>query len=43
VQDLVFDRRELNDAIRDGAASVEGDLRLLRRFLAAFDDHRETP
>ncbi|GIE28615.1 transcriptional regulator [Actinoplanes italicus] len=41
VQDLVFDRRELDEAIRSEAASAEGDLRLLRRFLAAFDDHRE--
>jgi DNA-binding HxlR family transcriptional regulator len=41
VQDLVFDRRTLDEAIRSGAASAEGDLRLLRRFLAAFDDHRE--
>jgi DNA-binding HxlR family transcriptional regulator len=41
VQDLVFERRELDDAIRSGAASAEGDLRLLRRLLAAFDDHRE--
>ncbi|MFI7078533.1 winged helix-turn-helix transcriptional regulator [Micromonospora sp. NPDC049903] len=43
VQDLVFDRRELDEAVRSGAASAEGDLRLLRRLLAAFDDHRETP
>ena len=41
LQDLVFDRRELDDAIRSEAASAEGDLRLLRRLLAAFDDHRE--
>lgn len=41
VQDLVFDRRDLDDAIRSEAASAEGDLRLLRRFLAAFEDHRE--
>jgi DNA-binding HxlR family transcriptional regulator len=41
VQDLVFDRRDLDDAIRTRAASAEGDLRLLRRLLAAFDDHRE--
>lgn len=40
VQDLVFDRRDLDDAIRSEAAHAEGDLRLLRRFLAAFDDHR---
>ncbi|MDA2814746.1 winged helix-turn-helix transcriptional regulator [Nocardiopsis sp. RSe5-2] len=41
VQDLVFDRRELDDAIRSEVVTVEGDLRLLRRLLAAFDDHRE--
>ncbi|MEU5551071.1 winged helix-turn-helix transcriptional regulator [Micromonospora sp. NPDC047793] len=40
VQDLVFDRRELDEAVRSGTASAEGDLRLLRRLLAAFDDHR---
>jgi hypothetical protein len=36
-------RCELDDAIRSEAASAEGDLRLLRRLLAAFDDHREPP
>jgi DNA-binding HxlR family transcriptional regulator len=41
VQELVFDRRELDDAVRSEGASAEGDLRLLRRLLAAFDDHRE--
>ncbi|WP_434739429.1 winged helix-turn-helix transcriptional regulator [Micromonospora sp. SH-82] len=41
VQDLVFDRRDLDDACRNDVASAEGDLRLLRRLLAAFDDHRE--
>lgn len=41
VQDLVFDRRELDDALRGEDASADGDLRLLRRLLAAFDDHRE--
>lgn len=40
VQDLVFDRRGLDDAIRSEAASATGDLQLLRRLLAAFDDHR---
>ncbi len=40
VQDLVFDGRELDDAIESDAASVQGDLTLLRRFLTAFDDHR---
>jgi DNA-binding HxlR family transcriptional regulator len=41
VQDLVFDRRGLDAAVRSEAASAEGDLRLLRRLLTAFDDHRE--
>ena len=41
VQDLVFDRRDLDDAIRSGAATAKGDLPLLRHFMAAFDDHRE--
>ncbi|MBU2667044.1 winged helix-turn-helix transcriptional regulator [Actinoplanes bogorensis] len=41
VQDLVFDRRALDDAVRSGVASVAGDLRLLRRLLAAFNDHRD--
>lgn len=40
VQDLVFDRRPLDDALRSGDARVEGDSALLARFLAAFDDHR---
>ena len=40
VQDLVFDRRDLDDAIGTGAATAEGDPRLLRAFLAAFNDHR---
>jgi DNA-binding HxlR family transcriptional regulator len=40
VQDLVFDHRELDDAIDEEAASSEGDQRLLRRLLAAFDDRR---
>lgn len=41
VQDLVFNGRDLDDAVRSGAAEVEGDRRLLRRFLDAFDDRRE--
>ncbi|WP_211302998.1 winged helix-turn-helix transcriptional regulator [Allonocardiopsis opalescens] len=40
VQDLVFDGRGLDDAVRSGDASAEGDTALLRRFLAAFDDRR---
>ncbi|MBL7258407.1 winged helix-turn-helix transcriptional regulator [Paractinoplanes lichenicola] len=40
VQDLVFDRRDLDEAIRSEAATAEGDLRLLRLLLVAFDDHR---
>ena len=37
----MFDRRDLDDAIRSGAATANGDLLLLRHFMAAFDDHRE--
>lgn len=40
-QDLVFDGRDLDDAIRSDEVAAEGDLRLLRRLLGAFDDHRE--
>ncbi|MGL5860373.1 MAG: winged helix-turn-helix transcriptional regulator [Phycicoccus sp.] len=40
VQDLVFDKRSLNEAVRAGDAEVHGDTALLTRFLAAFDDHR---
>ena len=40
IQDLVFDRRDLRDAIRAGDAQVQGDTALLRRFLKMFDDHR---
>jgi hypothetical protein len=40
VQDLVFDQRSLDDAVRDGDASAGGDIVLLRRFLASFNDHR---
>lgn len=40
IQDLVFDRRDLRDALRAGHAQVQGDRALLRRFLTMFDDHR---
>lgn len=40
VQDLVFDARPLDDAVRDGHAHVAGDDALLRRLLTSFDDHR---
>ncbi|WP_020388665.1 winged helix-turn-helix transcriptional regulator [Kribbella catacumbae] len=40
VQDLVFDGRKLRDVIRSGDATTAGDAAVLRRFLAAFDDHR---
>lgn len=40
VQDLVFDHRPLDDAVRHGDAHVDGDTTLLRRFLTSFDDGR---
>lgn len=40
VQDLVFEGRELEDAVRRNDAHVEGDTLLLKRFLGAFDDQR---
>ena len=40
IQDLVFDRRLLDDAVRSGDARVDGDTTLLKRLLATFDDHR---
>lgn len=46
VQDLVFDRHPLDDAIHSGDANVDGDRGFLAQFLASFDDHRtphETP
>nr|WP_322097584.1 winged helix-turn-helix transcriptional regulator [Nakamurella alba] len=42
VQDLVFDHRPLDDAVRSGDARVEGDTGLLTRVLTAFDDHRRS-
>lgn len=41
VQDLVFDHRDLDEAVESEATKVEGDRRLLRRFLTAFNDHRD--
>jgi DNA-binding HxlR family transcriptional regulator len=40
VQDLVFDGRSLESAIRSGEAHADGDIELLRRLLAAFNDRR---
>lgn len=41
MQDLVFDRRPLAAAIRSGDARAEGNIKLLKRFLALFEDHRD--
>lgn len=38
IQDLVFDRRPLVEAVRSGDAHADGDTALLRRVLSAFDD-----
>ena len=40
VQDLVFDKQPLNNAVRGGDARVDGDSAILTRVLATFDDHR---
>ena len=40
IQNLVFDKQPLDAAMRDGDAHVDGDVALLTRFLAVFDDHR---
>ncbi|WP_229053467.1 helix-turn-helix domain-containing protein [Aeromicrobium sp. Leaf350] len=40
VQDLVFDGADLDESVRGGTVSVEGDRELLRQLLTAFDDHR---
>ncbi|WP_308797156.1 winged helix-turn-helix transcriptional regulator [Agromyces silvae] len=40
VQELVFDERPLQDAVRLGDARVSGDLARMARILASFDDHR---
>jgi DNA-binding HxlR family transcriptional regulator len=40
IQDLVFDQHPLDAAIRSGDARADGDIALLKGFLAAFDDHR---
>ncbi|NEA35736.1 transcriptional regulator [Streptomyces sp. SID13031] len=40
IQSLVFDGHELDDVIRSGDATAEGDLAGLRRFLRVFNDHR---
>lgn len=41
MQDLVFDGRDLEDAVRSGDVRVEGDQKIVHRFLTAFDDGRE--
>ena len=43
VQELVFDNRPLDDALRSEDAQVSGDTALLTRFLATFDDRRTQP
>lgn len=40
IQDLVFDKRPLDQATRSGDARAQGDRTLLKRFLKLFDDHR---
>lgn len=40
IQDLVFDDRPLEDATHNGDVQIDGDAAFLRRFLAAFNDHR---
>jgi len=40
IQDLVFDGRSLDVAIRSGDARTDGDTEFLRRLLVTFDDHR---
>lgn len=40
VQNLVFGKVPVADAVRTGDAQVEGDTALLSRVLATFDDHR---
>lgn len=40
IQDLVFDKRPLDDAVRSGHARITGDSALLARLLTIFDDHR---
>lgn len=40
IQDLVFDKRPLDDAVLSGDASAVGDTTLLNRFLVVFNDHR---
>lgn len=40
IQDLVFDQRPLDEAIRTGDARADGDTTFLQRFLGLFEDHR---
>lgn len=41
IQDLVFDARPLEAAIRSGDVHADGDIEFLRRVLDSFDDHRD--
>lgn len=43
VQDLIFDKAGLAEAVTHGSVTVEGDEALLRRFLTVFDDGRAQP
>ncbi|MFC9688244.1 winged helix-turn-helix transcriptional regulator [Kribbella sp. NPDC056951] len=40
VQSLVFDGQDLDDVIRSGDATADGNTAVLRRFIRAFNDHR---
>ncbi|WP_194239496.1 winged helix-turn-helix transcriptional regulator [Pseudactinotalea terrae] len=40
VQDLVFDKQPLDDAVRHGRAHADGDTVALVRLLDSFEDHR---
>jgi DNA-binding HxlR family transcriptional regulator len=40
IQSLVFDGQDLDEVIRSGDATADGDRAMLRRFIRAFNDHR---
>jgi alkyl sulfatase BDS1-like metallo-beta-lactamase superfamily hydrolase len=40
IQSLVFDGQDLDEVIRSGDATADGDTAMLRRFIRAFNDHR---
>lgn len=42
IQSLVFDGQDLDEVIRIGDATVDGDPAMLRRFIKAFNDHRSS-